>query len=99
MDDITVLPLSDSRTRWNMNRKFHIPGHQVVPIGMANEQRDCKYCQKKKIKTKRGWNVKTKFKCDRCNVNLCSGDMTSRNCFVLFHEEFVFAGNQNPYTT
>ena len=71
-------------------RKTLIPGHPVVTIGHGNAQRDCKYCQKYKVKTKRGWNVKTKFKCETCNVNLCSGDLTSRNCFILYHEEFVF---------
>ena len=73
-----------------LNRKCNIEGHPVVPIGENNMQRDCKYCQRYKVKTKRGWNVKTKFKCETCNVNLCSGDMTSRNCFVMFHDEFVF---------
>ncbi|CAC5409666.1 unnamed protein product [Mytilus coruscus] len=76
------------------NRKCNIEGHPVVPIGENNMQRDCKYCQKYRVKTKRGWNVKTKFKCETCNVNLCSGDMTSRNCFVLYHEENVFGKAQ-----
>lgn len=87
--------ISMSHRNTMANRKCNIEGHPVVPIGENNMQRDCKYCQKYRIKTKRGWNVKTKFKCETCNVNLCSGDMTSRNCFVLYHEENVFGKVQS----
>lgn len=73
----------------DVNRKCDLPGHPVVPIE-NKKQRKCKYCQIHKLRTKSGWRVVTNFKCGTCDIGLCSGENTDRNCFQLFHEEFVF---------
>ncbi|XP_052065431.1 uncharacterized protein LOC127705185 isoform X18 [Mytilus californianus] len=65
--------------------------HPMIPIiGMKRMQKDCKYCQVHKIKSKSGLRFKTNFKCATCDIALCSAQHTERHCFVLFHNEFVF---------
>lgn len=65
--------------------------HPMVPIiRIKRIQKDCKYCQVHKLKSKSGLRFKTNFKCATCDIALCSGEHTERHCFVLFHNEFVF---------
>lgn len=52
------------------------------------KMRECRYCSRNNIKTKKGWNVKTQLKCSACDVPLCSGSVSRRNCFVLYHNKF-----------
>ena len=64
--------------------------HPLVHINEKRTQRDCKYCQIHKIKSKSGLRLKTLFKCAKCNVPLCAAQNTDRHCYVLFHNEFIF---------
>lgn len=61
-------------------------GHQLVPLP-DNRKKDCKYCRRHFIKTKRGYSVQTQYKCSVCDVALCSGVYKNRNCFIDFHNE------------
>lgn len=73
--------------------------HPLIPIiGMKRKQKDCKYCQIHKIKSKSGLRLKTNFKCATCDVALCCSQNTERHCFILFHNEFVFGKGTNQGT-
>lgn len=54
----------------------------------------CVHCQFNKIKTKSGWRVYTHFKCEKCNVPLCT---QKRDCFLLYHK-LIAEGSQNFVT-
>ena len=82
----------------DISRRGDLPGHPVVPIE-NKKQRKCKYCQIYKQRTKSGWRVVTNFKCGTCNVGLCSGENTGRNCFHLYHDEFVFGATERQSDT
>ena len=76
---------------------YNMPeGHSLVLVGISEKtgcvkQKDCRYCSKYSVKTKSGYTVRTQYKCSGCDVALCSGELTGRNCFVLFHNE-LFLG-------
>ena len=58
-------------------------GHTAVLL-IGNQKR-CHYCYITNTKTKNGWDIFTRFKCSQCNIPLCPGRHTNRNCFNLFH--------------
>lgn len=66
-----------------------ILGHNLVPTD-GRKQKLCRYCRANEKKSPSGWKILTRSKCDICNVPLCQGGKTERNCFRLFHEEYVF---------
>lgn len=69
--------------------------HPMVHINSEKRtQKDCKYCQIHKIKSKSGLRLKTLYKCGKCDVALCSAQHTERHCFVMFHNEFIFGSSQ-----
>lgn len=65
-------------------------GHRLVPMLEAGSRRKrCKYCQKHRLKTAAGGIAETSYHCQACLVPLCPGIRTGRNCFALYHLEFV----------
>lgn len=54
--------------------------HHLVPIGT---NKPCAYCELQKRRTKSGWYVYTRFRCEKCGVALCKGQ---RGCFVKYHQ-------------
>lgn len=79
----------------SLPREDEVPGHPVVPVGGNYKQRECRYCRFHGNRTKSGWRVKTNYKCDICQIPLCTKESTGRNCFTNYHQEFVF-GDQQP---
>lgn len=63
-----------------------IPGHKIIP-NEGHKQKKCKQCQRSKRKTKSGWQVASRFRCEICNVSLCRDDSSKRGCFRQYHEE------------
>ena len=55
--------------------------HFLVPTENWKTQ-NCFYCSHNNIKTKSGWTVTTKSKCNYCQVPLCR----HRGCFVNYHK-------------
>lgn len=60
--------------------------HRMVPIE-GNKLRTCALCSLNKIKTRSGWGVYTRHKCEACTVPLCKG---KRDCFQAFHKVFGY---------
>lgn len=75
-----------NRYTFPFNKHNLPPGHHLISIP-GNKKKECKYCQRHKIKTKSGYAVQTQYKCETCDVALCSGGYTDRNCLVAFHNE------------
>lgn len=75
-----------SRISFPFNKHNLPPGHHLIPIP-GNKKKECKYCQRHKLKTKSGYPIQTQYKCETCDVALCSGGYTDRNCLVAFHNE------------
>lgn len=48
----------------------------------GNKLKACVYCQINKVKTRRGWTVKSYYMCKTCEVPLCRG---SRDCYYHYH--------------
>lgn len=66
--------------------ELHSAQHRLV----RNEDykyKVCFQCHKDKTKTKKGWRVYTHFKCEHCNIPLCTGGRGTRRCFEIFHRE------------
>lgn len=63
-------------------------GHKLVPMESSRRKR-CKYCQKLRQKTASGGIAETAYHCQACLVPLCPGIKTGRNCFSLYHMQFV----------
>ena len=63
-----------------------IPGHRIVP-NEGHKQRKCRQCQKNRRRTKSGWRVATRFRCETCNVPLCRDETSERDCFRQYHED------------
>lgn len=63
---------------------MHAPNisHKLVSTE-GKKLRGCAYCNYYKVKTKSGWGVYTRHKCEACNVPLCK---KVRPCFFLYHE-------------
>ena len=70
--------------------------HNLVLIGDRKEKR-CHLCRILKCKTKAGWDILTKFKCQECDLPLCSGINTPRECFVKFHQQ-ISEQDSIPYS-
>lgn len=60
--------------------------HRMVSIE-GNKLRACALCSLYKIKTRSGWGVYTRHKCEACTVPLCKG---KRDCFQQFHRVFGY---------
>ncbi|XP_060086262.1 uncharacterized protein LOC132565628 isoform X5 [Ylistrum balloti] len=60
--------------------------HRMVSIE-GNKLRTCALCSLNKIKTRSGWGVYTRHKCEACTVPLCKG---KRDCFQAFHRVFGY---------
>lgn len=69
----------------------NLPGHKIVTLDKKTGMR-CLYCQVHRVKTASGWRVKTSYKCETCNVPLCSSEVCERNCFRLHHIEMFGEG-------
>jgi hypothetical protein len=54
--------------------------HELVPIGT---NKPCAYCEFQKRRTKSGWYVYSRFRCNKCGVALCKG---KRGCFIRYHQ-------------
>lgn len=68
-------------------RCFNIPNpmdsiHKLVRLG--GKQRPCVLCKRFCKKTPCGDNIRTYYKCAKCDVPLCKGPI--RNCYKDFHE-------------
>lgn len=66
---------------------FSIPNpsdsiHKLVRLG--GKQRPCALCKRFCKKTPCGDNIRTYYKCEKCDVPLCKGPI--RNCYKEFHE-------------
>ncbi|KAJ8299397.1 hypothetical protein KUTeg_023457 [Tegillarca granosa] len=57
----------------------HYPVHTV-----ESKRKLCVHCQANKTKTKSGWLVYTTYKCNACDVPLCT---VERACFDNYHQE------------
>ena len=53
----------------------------------TGNQKRCFLCLRTGTKTRSGWDVFTRYKCSQCDVPLCYGGYSNRNCFVLFHSQ------------
>lgn len=56
--------------------------HKLIRLG--GKQRPCALCKHFCKKTPCGDNIRTYYKCEKCDVPLCKGPI--RNCFKEFHE-------------
>ena len=68
--------------------------HRLVPNKANSCRKMCVFCQLNKTKTKSGWLVYSRCKCDVCDVALCKRE---RGCFQNYHN-LVF-GEQNVLVT
>lgn len=59
--------------------------HRIVNTE-EKKLRTCVYCQYMDVRNNSGGRVATRHKCLACDVPLCSGTLTSRNCFKMYHE-------------
>ncbi|XP_069132879.1 uncharacterized protein [Argopecten irradians] len=57
--------------------------HRAIHTPMM-KNKPCVYCLMKQVRTKSGWYVYTTYKCEVCDVPLCTGQ---RNCFTLYHRD------------
>lgn len=64
--------------------------HKLVRLG--GKQRPCALCKRFCKKTPCGDNIRTYYKCEKCDVPLCKGPI--RNCYKEFHENF---GEETEY--
>lgn len=62
--------------------------HTLVVIGDKKEKR-CQLCRMMNCKTKAGWDILTRYKCQQCELPLCSGINSGRNCFANFHQQLL----------
>ncbi|XP_060086273.1 uncharacterized protein LOC132565629 isoform X3 [Ylistrum balloti] len=62
--------------------------HKLIPITGPINRKLCVYCQLNKTKTKSGWLVYSRCKCEACDVALCKRE---RGCFKLYHD-LIFGG-------
>ncbi|OWF43291.1 hypothetical protein KP79_PYT18759 [Mizuhopecten yessoensis] len=62
--------------------------HKLIPISGPINRKLCVYCQLNKTKTKSGWLVYSRCKCEACDVALCKRE---RGCFKLYHD-LIFGG-------
>lgn len=51
----------------------------------------CLLCQINKTRTKSGWLASSRYRCDTCNVPLCTG---KRDCFTAYHQMLAESLNQ-----
>jgi len=65
--------------------------HKAMLItGTGAYKKPCVLCEFHKIRTKSGWYIYSRYKCDICNVALCTG---GRGCFSLYHQYFSHYSN------
>ncbi|XP_060086275.1 uncharacterized protein LOC132565629 isoform X5 [Ylistrum balloti] len=62
--------------------------HRAIHTPMM-KNKPCAYCLMKQVRTKSGWYVYTTYKCEVCDVPLCTGQ---RNCFALYHMDNKLPG-------
>jgi len=62
-----------------------LAGHTGV---FTKTRKRCQYCKMKNIRTWKGCDVQSGFKCSQCNVYLCNIEFTNRNCFSMFHRMY-----------
>lgn len=76
-----------------------IKQNSVLGLGIPNDRlhflsvihgckKLCAYCLSNKIRTKAGWFIYTKFKCNYCNVPLCQ-ERSGRFCHMLYHKHMA----------
>lgn len=82
------LPLAMLETKvleYNIAKDPH-QGEQVLrhrPVKTEGyKTKLCAYCQLHRTKTASGWRVSTRYKCELCNVPLCT---QNRDCFHAYH--------------
>ena len=63
----------------NMTSRFH----RLIPDQKSPKR--CMYCKMRGTRFACGQTIKTRYKCDQCNVPLCKPD--KRDCFHLYHKE------------
>ncbi|KAK3104109.1 hypothetical protein FSP39_024499 [Pinctada imbricata] len=56
--------------------------HSIVATE-SSRLKHCVFCQIYKVKTKSGWRVSTRTKCNICDVPLCK---MNRDCFRMYHK-------------
>lgn len=62
-----------------------INSHRLISND-GKKQKNCAFCLYNKTRTRSGYCVLTRHKCEQCNVSLCKGEGTERACFYLFHQ-------------
>ncbi|XP_021368186.1 uncharacterized protein LOC110459952 isoform X7 [Mizuhopecten yessoensis] len=62
--------------------------HRAIHTPMM-KNKPCAYCLMRQVRTKSGWYVYTTYKCEVCDVPLCTGQ---RNCFTLYHMDNKLPG-------
>ncbi|XP_033752954.1 uncharacterized protein LOC117336493 isoform X4 [Pecten maximus] len=62
--------------------------HRAIHTPMM-KNKPCAYCLMRQVRTKSGWYVYTTYKCEVCDVPLCTGQ---RNCFALYHMDNKLPG-------
>ncbi|XP_033752958.1 uncharacterized protein LOC117336493 isoform X8 [Pecten maximus] len=63
---------------------LYLGGHHHRLAHLQGLRKLCVYCQFNKIKTKSGWWIYTRYKCEGCEVPLCN-TTSERDCFMLYH--------------
>lgn len=82
-------PNSTSQSGGKLHRLIHITDEKT-------KNKPCVYCQFTGVKTKSGWKVYTTYQCEACDIPLCRG---SRNCFMLYHKQYVGRNDEPLYET
>lgn len=60
--------------------------HLLIPFSDdTRKQVKCFFCKVNRLKTKSGWPVLTRHKCQKCGVPLCKGQEKERPCHYLYH--------------
>ncbi|XP_069132883.1 uncharacterized protein [Argopecten irradians] len=79
--------VSDSPTHGTNLQKpgsLYLGGHHHRLAHLQGVRKLCVYCQFNKIKTKSGWWIYTRYKCEGCEIPLCN-TTSERDCFILYH--------------
>ena len=63
-------------------QRAELAAHRPVHTAQYKQKR-CVLCRHYKLTTRAGWKILTQYRCEKCDVALCTGN---RNCFFLYHK-------------
>lgn len=80
------------------NFEAYLSEHPLTRVSqVSRKQTLCYFCRVNSLRTKSGYGVLTRHKCETCDTPLCKGQEKERPCFVLFHRA-LYQGT-NPRET